>query len=149
MKLLFIAAISLVLCASASPAVHRESGPATRDHVAINVANGPASARFHEQLFGFPPMENPFPGGGGVICLNVRHGIAMHIFSSRKSVAHSERERHLAFGVTDIARVTGYLKAHSRHWQNFDGVVDQMQTRPHDVRPLFFPGSRRLLVGSE
>jgi hypothetical protein len=47
-------------------------------------------------LFGFAEFRSPFPGGGGVVWLDLGNGTALHIFGGRKAPVANERERHLA-----------------------------------------------------
>ena len=108
------------------------------DHIAIQVADAEGSARFYKDVFGLIELKNPFVGGGGVVWLDLGNGIALHIFGGRQFPVPKERERHMAFTVSDISKITTYLQTHGMSWQDFDGAVDKIQTRPDGVHQLFF-----------
>jgi lactoylglutathione lyase len=129
---------SLSACTVATPPPHPQGTAARIDHVAIHVANAEASAGFYKAVFGFAELKNPFPGGGGVVWLDLGNGVALHIFGNRPADIANEHERHLAFTVADMAKVTDTLRSRGIAWRDFDGVAGQVQTRPDGVRQLFF-----------
>ena len=108
------------------------------DHVAISVANAKASAEFYRGAFGFADLKTPFGDDADVVWLDLGGGVALHVFGGRKGDIANEHERHMAFAVADMARVTSFLTSKGIRWQNFDGVQGEMQTRPDGVRQMFF-----------
>ena len=135
LKLTLIALVFLAGCSDAPPAV----GPNSRvDHVAISVANAKASADFYRGAFGFSELKTPFGPNADVVWLDLGGGVALHVFGGRISGVQNEHERHIAFAVADLSRVTSFLKSRGMSWQNFDGVQDEVQTRPDGIHQLFF-----------
>lgn len=134
----YILLLSLFLAACSTVPAPKASPGAQLDHVSINVADVGSSAAFYKGVFGLKELKNPFPGGGGVVWLDLENGMALHIFGGRRSPVTDERERHLAVTVADMSRVTRVLASRGIGWQNFDGVAGQVQTRPDGVKQLFF-----------
>lgn len=124
----------LVGCAGPQP------GPVTArlDHVAISVSNAKASAEFYRGAFGFAGLKTPFGDDADVVWLDLGGGVALHVFGGRQAGIANEHERHIAFAVADMSRVTSFLTSRGIRWQNFDGVQGEMQTRPDGVRQMFF-----------
>ena len=137
-RLILAAMLTLPLTGRAADPVARPSMRASLDHVAISVSNVQASAAFYKGAFGFAELKTPFAGGGGVVWLDLGHGMALHLFGGRVSPVTNEHERHIAITVSDMSRVTSFLASKGMAWQNFDGVVGKMQTRPDGVRQMFF-----------
>jgi lactoylglutathione lyase len=133
-----IVTLSLLLAGCASAPAPRSPANSQLDHVSICVADVDSSAAFYKSVFGLKELKNPFPGGGGVVWLDLGNGMALHIFGGRSSALNDVRERHLAITVGDMSRVTGALRSRGVVWQNFAGVAGQSQTRPDGVSQLFF-----------
>ncbi len=128
-----------LLFLSGCSAVPLAAGPRSRiDHVAISVPNARASAAFYRGAFGFAELKTPFGSGADVVWLDLGGGIALHVFGGRAADIENEHERHIAFAVPDMSRVTDFLKSRGIPWQNFEGVQGEMQTRPDGVRQMFF-----------
>ena len=137
-KAIGVATLFLLLAGCVTRPDVRKPAFSQLDHIAIHVADIKSSAAFYEGVFGLRELKNPFPGGGGVIWLDVGNGVAMHIFGGRTSKVTDERERHFAVTVADLSQVTEFLASHGIAWQNFDGVAGEVQTRPDGIQQLFF-----------
>ena len=138
MRIMICTAWMIVAAICSAAAFADEPSAGRLDHVSIRVSDVKKSAAFYEALFGLKELKNPFPGGGGVVWLDLGNGIALHIFGGMTSKVTDERERHLAMTVPDMSKVTAFLASHKIAWQNFDGVAGQVQTRPDGVQQLFF-----------
>lgn len=135
LKFIAVVLFSLAGCAAVPPA--KPSG-SRLDHVAISVANAKASAAFYSGAFGFTTLKTPFGDGADVVWLDLGGGMALHVFGGRTAGIANEHERHIAFAVADMSKVTRFLTSRGIAWQNFDGVQGEMQTRPDGVRQMFF-----------
>lgn len=127
--------IVVTLCVAAGYVDAQQTGStASRlDHVAISVSNAKASAAFYRGAFGFAELKTPFGDGADVVWLDLGGGIALHVFGGRTTRVLNEHERHLAFAVADMSKVTGFLASRGIPWQNFEGVRGEMQKRPDGV----------------
>ena len=123
-------------CASAPPLP--PSASSRLDHLSINVADAKVAAEFYKGAFGFPEIRTPFAAGGGVVWLDLGNGTSLHIFGGRRSAVVNERERHIAFTVADMSKIIAFLVSNGIAWQNFNGTVGEVQTRPDGVRQMFF-----------
>jgi len=108
------------------------------DHMALIARDARGAATFYKSAFGFAELETPFAGGGGVVWLDTGNGMALHIFGGLKQPVADERERHIAITVAEMSKVTDFLRSKGIAWQNFDGVPNEVQTRPDGVRQMFF-----------
>ena len=118
-RLAFHVVMLSVLCAACStvaPTAALPPATARLDHAATSVADVALSTAFYKAVFGFEELCNRFPGGGGVVWLDLGHGIALHIFGGRASPVGDERDRHIAVTVPDMSRVTRYLQSKGIAW---------------------------------
>ena len=136
-------AFSVALLASylaGCPIAHTQEARtnAALDHIALVVRDVGGTAVFYKSAFGFAELKTPFAGGGGVVWLDMGNGTALHIFGGLKQPVTDARERHIAITVADMSRVTNFLRSKGIAWQDFDGTLNEMQTRPDGVRQMFF-----------
>jgi lactoylglutathione lyase len=103
------------------------------DHVAIYVADLPASVAFYHDVFGFEEIPAPLPIARWLIMGN---GIALHIVKGRVQPLDQPKWIHFAVACTSMEQMIATLGAKQVAWSDIQGR-DEVQVRQDGVKQIF------------
>ncbi len=108
----------------------------TKDHDTIRVKNLEVSVNFYGKILGLEQISN---GGLGdhIVWFELNNRVQIHLVESEETV-EKNKGVHMAFNTTDLDEFMHYLKKHKIHFENWKGEAETTNTRPDNIRQIYF-----------
>ncbi len=105
------------------------------DHLALHVADLPASVAFYSDVFGLQEIPS---AATGIRWLSLGKGVALHLISGRSAPVADDRSVHLALAGDNLDPILQRLRERRIPWSNSTGTPGAVEHgRSDGVRQIY------------
>ncbi|MEQ8583230.1 MAG: VOC family protein [Marinoscillum sp.] len=106
------------------------------DHIAIVVADLPASAQFYSEILGLDEITNQTKKTN-IRWFTLADGVELHLINRSKEGIQLIKDVHLALAVNDFEAFVNMLREKKVNFENWPGEANSTNSRPDGVRQVY------------
>ena len=106
------------------------------DHIAIVVADLPASAQFYSEILGLDEITNQTKKTN-IRWFTLADGVELHLINRSKEGIQLIKDVHLALAVNDFEAFVNMLREKKVNFENWPGETNSTNSRPDGVRQVY------------
>jgi len=106
------------------------------DHIAIVVADLPASAQFYSEILGLNEITNQTKKPN-IRWFTFADGVELHLINRSKEGIQLIKDVHLALAVNDFDAFVNMLREKKVNFENWPGEANSTNSRPDGVKQVY------------
>ncbi|WP_421896085.1 VOC family protein [Marinoscillum sp.] len=106
------------------------------DHIAIVVADLPASAQFYSEILGLDEITNQTKKTN-IRWFTLADGVELHLINRSKEGIQLIKDVHLALAVNDFEAFVNMLREKKVNFENWPGEANSTNSRPDGIKQVY------------